>query len=246
MKKILIIFSIITILLTISACKKSTQQTDNSKGSKDDSAIENTTQYVKEWGIIAFSKLEEVTKKPDEVKDKIYLEFGSKVNILKNKKVNDVIYYRIQTPDKNEYWAPKDNFTPKFIIINQTDVTCYLQPDQAYVSTIKLQPGDFGVFVKQIDEYINVDFKAYRKLKDSDDKKGWVGNVWIKEGYTTDLNAAKQAFYLYLAYFYEQKNDIKSAKESLQKAFEKTDNANTEISDVIKSYQDQLNNSKPQ
>lgn len=136
---------------------------------------------------------------------------------------------------------PKDSLTEKFIVINQTDVNCYEYPEPTYITPIKLQPGDFGLFVKEQDGWIEVEFSAYRPHKLKDDKRKWVGKKWIKDGYTEDLNAAKEAYYLYFAYHRNIiKKDSKEAIEMLNKALEVNAGEETEITYVVKDYLNEL------
>lgn len=204
--------------------------------------IENATQYVKVNGCYFYKNLEDVNTPIKQLKSDSYLwvDFGRKINVLDIKKVNNDYYYNVQLPDKSIYWAKKDFFTTKFITIIKTNVLCYEQPDTNWGATIKLQPGDFGTLIKEDDGWLNVEFKAYRPIKDNGERR-WVGTYWIKEGYTDDINTAKQAFYLYMAYYYKLiKKDTKNAIEMLKKAFYIVNDEETEISYVIRDFLKEL------
>jgi hypothetical protein len=250
MKKYFLSFIIVLILFfTIVSCfkkKGDDNKTDNSSNNelKDDNdakTINNVTQYVSSWAVWVYANESDLGKKSNEVKEKILLDFGKPVTVISTKKISDKNYFKIQLPDDSIYWASQDNFAEKFIIINKTDVITYDQPDTGYATQLKLQPGDFGVFVKEKNGFMNVDFYAFRPYKIDSEKK-WVGNKWIKEGYTDNINAAKEAFYLYLAYNNIQKNNVDEAKKNLEKAVELSDlNGETDITPVIKSLLSQLN-----
>ena len=221
-------------------CNKKNNQKNNTN-----KIVETATQYVKDWGVWVFKNEEDLGKNPKEVKEKDYFEFGSKFTVVLSKTINEKDYYKIQLPDKTEYWIDKERLAEKFIVINQDDVTVYTQPDQDYFTGTKLQRGDFGYFIKEQDGWINVNFYAYRPTLDGEEEKKWVGERWIKEGYTDDLMAAREAFYLYWAYFYtyNQKNKNKEkAIEMCQKAMDA--NAESEIYFVVKDFYNELNKEK--
>ena len=230
------------LFLLILNCKKD-GSSDNSGKKEDENLviIENPTQYIKESGGYFYKDLSDVNTPIKDLKPDQYLwvEFGGKVTAIDIKKVNNVEYYKIQLPDKSVYWAKKDLFTSKFITINKANVLCYKQPDNDWATSIKLQPGDFGTLIKEEDGWINVEFRAYRPTKDGGERK-WVGTYWIKEGYTDDINTAKQAYYLYQAYYYNLiKKDNKNAIEMLKKALT-TVEQETEITYVIREFLEEL------
>lgn len=231
MKKLLLYILIIALVFSFLNCKKIKLTEEES--------VESVTQYIKE-SVWAFEKEEDLIKDPKEVKEKKLLEFGDKITVLKMKKIEEKEYYNIQLPDKTKLWVPVKNVTEKFIIINQNDVETYKQPEQDYKTGVKLQPGDFGIFVKEQDGWINVDFFAYRPLKDGEDRK-WVGNKWIKEGYTEDIKAAREAYYLYLSCFYKiSKNDNTTALKYIKLALDANKGDQSEIYSVIEEFQKEL------
>lgn len=245
MKKTLLFILIFALIFSFSNCKK-TQSTDEESGestnAKESSeSVESVTQYIKE-SVWAFEKEEDLQKAPKEVKEKKLLEFGNKITVIKKKKIEDKEYYNIQMPDKTKLWVSAKNVTEKFIIINQSDVATYSQPEQDYKTGVKLQPGDFGIFVKEQDGWINVEFYAYRPLKDGEERK-WVGNKWIKEseGYTEDILAAREAYNLYMAYFYKiSKNDNTTALKYVKLALDANKGDKSEIYPVIENFQKEL------
>lgn len=219
----------------------------NSDIEKNEAALENTIQYVKDDSVYAYINEDDIGKKTEDVKDKKYLEFGSKLTVLKAKNLGGKCYYKIQLPNKIEYWVQKDSLAKKFIVINQADVIAYKKSDRHFFTPIRLQPGDFGVFIKKEigDRYdtvntnvvwINVDLYAYRPHK-TNGKKKYIGNKWIKNGYTEDIKTAKEAYYLSRAYYWDiQKKNKEKAIEMLNKALEVNAGVETENTYVVKAY----------
>ncbi len=239
------IFLFLSILIFIFECKKESSINTTLVDNEKINFIENPTQYVKERGCYFYKDLSDVNTPIKDLKADRYLwvDFGRKVTIIDVKKVNEDSYYKLQLPDKSIYWAKKDFFTSKFITITKSNVVCYKQPDNDWATTIKLQPGDFGTLLKEEDGWLNVEFRAYRPTKDDGERK-WVGTYWIKEGYTDDINTAKQAYYLYMAYYYHIiKKDDKNAIEMLKKAFSAVNDEETEITYVIRDFLQQLEGS---
>lgn len=202
------------------------------------------TRYVKNWGVWFFKNEDDLGKELKEIKEKIYMEFGSKVFILDEKMVNERNYNKIRLPDTSEYWVNADVLIDQFVVITTNDVLCYKQPDTDYADTILLQPGDLGFFVKKIDGWVNADFITYRPTEPGGEHQR-VGNKWINTGYTDDLRTAKEAYYLNLAYYYiysGEKNQEK-AIERLEKALNINVDTDTEITHIIKNLLNELESS---
>ena len=256
MKKTLILLLITIFLLSLIECKKSEptvtveDTTDDVTGdttgdviediTEDTTTIENITQYVKHSSAWLYANEEDLGKKPGEVKEKKLVYFGNKITVVSSKKINDKEYYIVQLPDKTEYWGEKDYFAIKFIVINQSDVACYSQPDISFKTNIKLQPGDFGIFEEEMDGWVSVNFKAYRPYVKDGERK-WVGKRWIKEGYIDNLETSKEAYYLYLAYYWNiQKDNKEKAIDMLNKALAINGGVESEITYVIKDYLNEI------
>ena len=234
-KYLFIILIFIILLISPINCRKN-QVHDN------EGAVENVTQYIKDYGAYVYKNEEDLGKEAKEIKDKEWFEFGTKFTILKTKTIGEKDYYNIQLPDKTKFWIPKDSLTEKFIVIIQNDIDVYRQPDQDFKTGIKLQPGDFGIFIKEQDGWYNVDFKALRPLKQGDEERKWVGQAWIKEGYTDNIFAAKEAYFLYLAYYnYIINKNIKRAINYLNQALEVNKGDKSEIYPIIEEYLEELN-----
>ncbi|OHD13584.1 MAG: hypothetical protein A2Z98_06140 [Spirochaetes bacterium GWB1_27_13] len=251
MKKIILVLSIFLILFI--GCKKSdvtttTTQGDNSTTNVTQGSTENSTtsmlnqnMYVK-YQVWFYEKESDIGKQAKDVKEKKLMEFGNKVTITKERKINDILYYQVQIPDKTTYWVSSENLTQKFITINQPDVVCYKQPDTDYANTaVKLQAGDFAYFVKEQDGFINVDFISYMP-RGKKEQGIWVGNVWLKTGYTEDTKVARESYILSRAYndLYGKNVNPDSAIEKLKQALEINNGEETEITYVIKNLLNQL------
>ena len=178
------------------------------------------------------------------VKDKKLIELGQKLSAVKEKKDNDKTYYQVQMPDGSKYWLNAEEVTEKYITINSNDVTCYSQPDNSagYLNSYKLQPGDFGYFVKEQGGFVNVKINNYIPPSSKEKDAIWVDNVWINGGYTDDIKSAKEAYNLALAYYYIycKTPNKDTAKYFLKKAIEANGDDKTEIASVAQQVLDGL------
>jgi|GEM_PF-1387561 len=250
MKKIIYLVFIFILFVSLNACKckqgqnggNTTENTKNNKDKKGDKSFTEKTQYVKEWGIWCYKNKDDIGKKANEVKDKIYLYFGEEVSVANIVKINNKEYYELKIAGENDtYWANSDVFAEKFIVINKPSTKCYNRPNDTSISPIKLEAGDFGYFLREEGDFIEVDFYAYRPSTPDGEKK-WVGTKWIKDGYTTNLIAAKEAYYLYFSYYHEIKNNIDKAVNMLEKSLQvsETYEQQTEITPIIQSRYEEL------
>ena len=207
---------------------------ENATDTETQPAAQQVTQYVKTWGVWFYQNEQDIGKSAKDVSNKQYMDFGSKVSTLETKDIEGKTYSKVMLPDRSEYWVGTNALVDKFIVITQEDVLCYKQPDTDYADTILLQPGDLGLFSKEMDGWINAEFLTYRPVKPGGEIKR-VGSKWIKGGYTEDLSAAKEAYYLNLAYYYlhSKERDINKAIERLEKAASINVTGNTEITYVI-------------
>lgn len=180
----------------------------------------NSTVYVVYNTVWAFTNDKDIETQAKNAKGK-YLDFGNKLIVVSNKKINDKIYLQVQLPDKTKYWCISQAFTTRFISIIEKNVTVYFQPDSTYRMKIKLQPGYLGYYVKEQDGFVNVNFMMYAPRK-SDEQPRWIGNVWIKNGYSDDIQTARVCnFYTDgLNYLYGKNQKIKEGMESLTEAKE--------------------------
>lgn len=160
------------------------------------------------------------------------LDFGAKVTI------NDTFFYEadeyvfVEVENGKKYWVNRDMIVDGFVVITKQDTATFRQPDNDYITDIKLQPGDMGFITKVYDGFVNVDFRAYRTGFESEEKV-WVGNKWVEEGtFITDVKAAKQGLYLYNAYYNIEKGSISDALNNLNQAKKVTDKY-VEVNKVI-------------
>jgi len=235
-------YLILLLIVFLTICKKQTIEKTEEK-IDDTAVIENVTQYMK-YDSWVYANEEDLGKKANEVKDKKLLNFGNAVVVKNSLKIEDKTYFKIQLPDNSEYWISQENLVKKFIIINKQDVKCYENPDDTYISKFKLQPGDFGILQQEgTEDWIKVEFWAYRPIKEDGDKL-WVGVKWIKDGYTSDMSVANQAYYLYYAYrnlYANPKNPNQvEAIKFLKEAVDVQGGVETEITPVIKELLTQL------
>lgn len=240
MKKYIIAAMVAALVFT--GCKKNTSDkaTNNAESTQ---VPQNSTRYCKGSGVydvLCYSDEADLGKtfKQLQTDKKAYflLSMGNKVTVLVEKKIKDKVYSKIKLPDDSEYWIDNDFLTDRFAVVNKTDLLCYRQPEENYViSGVKLEPGDFGYIVDTKNDWVKVDFRSYRgNGEGSLSKKNWIGEVWIKDGFTEDITAAKQGYYLYLSYYYELvKNDPKTAGEMAKIAQESSNGVVTDIDQII-------------
>jgi hypothetical protein len=175
-------------------------------GKKEDRPVgeshqtEEVVQYVK-YGVWFYSREEDLGKEARDVDraNRKLMDVGSRITTLEQKEREGVLYSRVRLPDKSEYWVQSEALVDRFIVINVPDVLCYKQPDDTFADTVFLQPGDMGYFIEQQEGWIKANFLAYRP-REPEGERLWVGERWIKDyGYTGDIMAAKEAYYLFLA-----------------------------------------------
>lgn len=234
MRKLIIILLFTLVLFT---CTKS-------KGPKE--TYQKVNAYIKEMDVWAISDENELNKKISDIKNKLNLFFGDQVIIVGEKNINQMDYYRITVKNnKNEYWIRKDFIAKDFIIINKKDTVVYEIPDENYSIKAVLQPGDLGIVLKVQGEWLFVNFWAYREKNDPA-KKDFIGNMWIKKSknYIQNIDAAKEAYYLYLAYYYiyTDKN-LNVANNYIDKALgiSTQKKKKTEITPVIAEIKKEIN-----
>ncbi|MCG8570798.1 MAG: hypothetical protein MJB14_11725 [Spirochaetes bacterium] len=234
------IIPVIIILLLFTNCKKE-EKTSTDSQEKIMINPEMQIQYAIQDYILTYAKKENVGKSWKEMKDMdsseyFWLSIGNKVKVLQETNANGFDSYLFELPDGTQYWVEKEYLTHKFMIINANDTATFSQPDQDYKGKLKLQTGDFGIVKEEKNGFFLVEFKAYQPFKEGADPK-YVGEVWINSGYTNDVNAAKEAYYLYLAKYYDlQKNDLTKAVENLNKGLEINNGSPTDITHVLQEY----------
>ncbi len=197
--------------------------------------------YESAWLISNDNDLE---KKVNDVKEKKLFNFGNKFTVVGNKKIKDKVFLNVVLPDKTKLWGPLDYFTEKFITITENDLKCYSQPDEGYVAKNKLQPGYFGYFITAQNEWVKVKFISYVPGNTLNDKI-WIGDVWIKSGYTDDVKTAQQGYALALAYngLYGKTKDVNYAIKKLQDGITNVEGGTT-ITYILEELLTQLKEDK--
>jgi hypothetical protein len=224
------------------SCKKdsqdnvttSTETTDTTKA--EDTAKSDATELFVNTSMWAYGNTDDIGK---QVKTNKLMEFGNKVSVIGDKKVGDVEYKQIVLPDKSKYWIEDKYLSEKFITINQPDVTCYKQPDESFANkSVKLQNGDYLKYLGEQDGFIKVTpISSLPRGKNS--AVVWIGEVWIKDGYTEDLATAKDSYKLALAYYqlYDKKDKAK-AIEMMKQMIE--DGVEGDLGSIIQNIVSQL------
>ena len=194
--------------------------------------------------IWAYENDSDLKKDPKAVKDKKIIDLGQKLSAIKEKDDSGKTYYQVQMPDNTKYWVNANDVTEKYITINSQDVVCYSQPDNSagYLNSFKLQPGDFGYYIKEQGGFVNVKISNYLPPRGKDKDPIWVDNVWINGGYTDDIKAAKEAYNLSIAYYYiyNKTPNLDTAKAYLKKAIEANGDDKTDIAAVAQQVLDGL------
>ncbi len=191
--KIISFFSIVFISIYFISCTK-----------ESSNKIDNTTMYIKEssiWGIIDENDLE---KKISEIDNKQVVNFGTKVKYINQKLINEKEYYRVKLPSRDKVWISQNGLSKKLFTVINHSASGYKSPD-ANQEKISLKNGDFGVFLQEKDDWILIDFWAFRKTTGSNSYEK-IGNLWMNKKdihlLNSDITLAKQAFFLYHLYYY--------------------------------------------
>jgi hypothetical protein len=234
MKKIFMIFLTVILILNFS-CKKQTQSTDTTTTTAETTETVTTSEATDQFlnnTVWVYANTDDIGKA---VKTNKLMEFGNKVSITDNKKIGDVEYKQIQLPDKSKYWVEKSNLSEKFITINQPDVVCYKQPDSTFaIKGVKLQPGDFFNYLGEQDGFLKVASVSYLP-RGKDNSVVWLGEIWIKDGFSEDIAMAKDAFQLAQAYniLYGKNPDKAKAIEKMKSII--SDGAGSDLTGVVQN-----------
>lgn len=201
----------------------------------------NSIVYLKYESAWLFSNDNDLEKNAKDVKEKKIFNFGNKFTVVGNKKIKDKIFLNVVLPDKTKFWGSLDYFTVKFITIIENDLKSYTQPDDGYIAKYKLQTGYFGYYITAQDEWVKVKFISYVQGKNPGDKPVWIGDVWIKSGYTDDIKTAQQGYALALAYnaLYGKTKDVNLAIKKLQNGISNVDEQ-TSITPILEELLNQL------
>lgn len=201
---------------------------------------ETKVQYTR-YPVWIFARREDLGKAAGEVprEHRTLIEVGSRVTTLEEAAGPNGgeagRWARIQLPDGTEHWVAARHLVDRFIVISRRDVLCYDQPDATFATTIFLQPGDFGYFLDEQEGWIKAAFHAYRP-REPEGEPLWVGERWIKSsGFTDDVLAAKEAYYLYRARRELRRDAQGAAVEHLLRADGINVLEDTEITPVIRS-----------
>jgi len=239
------ILLILAASLLFAGCSKNK---NNSSTQNEQRSIKNVTFYLKNLGAWGYKNEKDLDKNFNNIdrNNKKYFNFGNSFLGIQMKNTAKNIYYLVKEPDNEKYWLDSSALTEKFIVINKNDVSTYLQPDPDSKTSIKLQPGDFGCFLDEHGEWILVDFYALRPYE-KNGQKVWVGKKWINEGYITDINAAMQAYYLYLSYYFTFVQKIKNKTKAIEfanKSLDVNNGQETDITFVVKNFLNELQSGK--
>lgn len=201
----------------------------------------NSIVYLKYESAWLFSNDKDLEKNAKDVKEKKVFNFGNKFTVVGNKKIKDKVFLNVVLPDKSKLWGPLDYFTVKFITITENDLKCFTQPDDGYVAKNKLQAGYYGYYITEQKEWIKVKFISYVPGNNPGDKPVWIGDVWIKSGYTDDVKTAQQGYALALAYnaIYGKTKNVNVAIQKLENGISNVDQE-TSITYVLEDILTQL------
>lgn len=240
MKRFLLLF--VSFILIVS-CKKKLTTDESESISKEDKTVENVSQYaVRDW-VLGYSDIDEVGKKYSDVKNGYYwLNIGNKVTVIDEIKKNDTVYYKSKLPDDSVYWVDNTVLSEKLITIIKDDTFTYTMPDENYSSLIRLQRGDYGFVTEEKNNYLRVYFYGYR-TKEGEERtsKNWIGELWIRDGYSDNIDLARQSYYLYMAYRSELVNkDYSTALEMIEKAEDLSKTEYNELTDVLSNYKEKI------
>jgi hypothetical protein len=204
--------------------------------------------YTK-YPVWIFAQREDAGKEAGEVPadQRMLIEVGSKVTAGESISVetgdDTEQWTRIELPDGSAYWLAQQHLVEHFVVITRSDVLCYDQPDTTFATTIFLQPGDFGYHLDEQEGWIKANFYAYRP-REPEGEPQWVGRKWIKSnGFTDDIMAAKEAYYLFRARRDLRQGRQSQAVEHLERALQINPLADTQITPVIRERLNEVTDS---
>lgn len=209
MKKILLgLFAFIFVI----SCKEknNTAQTDESVSKsvqvaptvKQDSK-QNDVYYTKNLMNIGYINRDDVGKKIQQLAKGSYhrLGIGVKVECQQVEFDGEKEIFLVEMSNSKKVWMDMNDLAKGVIVINKPNVITYKVPDTDWMTEQYVQPGDLGYIITNYNDWLFVDFKAYRPYG-AEGEKVWVGRKWIRNSdYIMDGDLAGQAMYLYFAYY---------------------------------------------
>lgn len=241
---------LLAVLFVTAGCKKSepaqNTPTESVETTEESGGGGGSTLYVRKDGVITYADLSNAGKTYEQIKGEgkeayNFLKFGNKVSVIEEKQKGDVSYSLYQTPSGDEFWIETGALAAEFVVLTESDIKTYTEPDESYGAPQKMQTGDLGFLKKELNGFMEIEFYAYRPTK-SDGKPAWVGTKWIKkQKYADDVGTAKAAYYLYLAYYWDiQKNNPTTALKMIKDALEDGNINNRDVKGVIEDYKADL------
>lgn len=191
-----ITISLITIILLLSlfSCKRS-----EGPGPEEKEERAGESHYLIEDGSWGYLHEEDIGKKLKDVTWKIKLEFGDEVELAGEKEIGGESYARVKVKD-DEYWVKRAGLAEELVVVTGDKIVTYLQADSAYPAELTLEPGELGIFIKEV-----AGFRQYRIVNFRKGSNKAVGPVWIdakEKGLTRERGVVKEAYYLSQAGYY--------------------------------------------
>lgn len=192
---IFILFTLLT-LTVLTGCNRS--KSVDGKVELDKEQVGERYYLIEDsaWG---YGNESEIGKKVKDVFSKVKLEFGDEVVLSSEKEINGEEYGRVSFKE-SDYWLRRDNLAKQLIVVKEAGVSTYVQADEAYPSELTLEPGELGIFIKEV-----AGFREYNILNFRKGSLKAVGHVWVKadeKGITEESLMVKEAYYLSLARYY--------------------------------------------
>lgn len=234
MRQIIIFFILTLVLLT--GCNRSKSGDGKVEQEEEQAGESYFLIHDSAWG---YGNESEIGKKVKDVFNKVKLEFGDQVFLNGEKEINGESYGRV-TFKESDYWLKRESLAKALIVVEEREITTYLQADESYPAELTLEPGEIGIFIKEV-----AGFKEYNILNFRKGSNRAVGHVWLKadqKGLSAESLLVKEAYYLSQARYYlevEKSDDDTMVRFLVDKGLRvsKTSGKSSFVTEMLKELQ---------
>ncbi len=232
MKNVTITMLLILLILSFSCSNKKIRDEQKPTVAKT-KIVDKEIFYLKnytEYGYLLKSDIGKEINRLD--KSKYFkLNFATKVSVIDVTYKDEKEYVLAECEGIEKLWINRDCLSRGFVVINTNDSKTNFLPNSNSETSLKLQAGDLGYIFSNYNGYTNADFKLY--VTDENNKKSYAGNRWVSDAsYISNIDAAKQALYVYYAQINYERNNFKETNNFLDIA-EKITNSYSFLNEKI-------------